>query len=52
MISVAIVDDKRDLREGYKIMLNAAEGFHCNDTYESAESAIVGLHSVILYSFK
>ena len=43
MISVAIVDDKRDLREGYKIMIDAAEGFRCINTYEDAESAIEGV---------
>lgn len=40
MIKVAIVEDKRDIREGLKNLLNTYEGFECVVTYESAELAI------------
>ncbi|MEM6723657.1 MAG: response regulator transcription factor [Bacteroidota bacterium] len=40
MIQVAIVDDKRDIREGLQIILNNAEDCRCVATYQDAESAI------------
>ena len=40
MISVAIVDDKRDVREGLKIILDMEEGFRCVGVFRDAESAI------------
>ncbi|MEO1516602.1 MAG: response regulator transcription factor [Bacteroidota bacterium] len=43
MISVAIVDDKRDIREGLKLILNGATDFSCKAVYENAESCIEGL---------
>jgi DNA-binding NarL/FixJ family response regulator len=43
MISVAIVDDHRDIREGLQNILNTAEGFRCVGTYGDAESAIEGI---------
>lgn len=43
MISVAIVDDKRDIREGLQNLLNTSEGFKCQSTYSDAESAIAGI---------
>ena len=46
MISVAIVDDKRDIRDGLKIMLDMAEGFKCVSAFSDAESAISGLRSI------
>ncbi len=45
MISVAIVDDKRDIREGIRLILDGAEGFQCVATYPDAESAIAGIRS-------
>lgn len=43
MISVVIVDDKRDIREGLQNLLNMSEGFRCTRTYGDAESAIKGI---------
>jgi DNA-binding NarL/FixJ family response regulator len=43
MISVAIVDDQRDIREGLQHLLNKAEGLECQSTYGDAESAIAGI---------
>ncbi len=43
MISVAIVDDKRDIREGLRIILNMEEGFRCVSVFQDAESAIRGM---------
>lgn len=45
MISVAIVDDKRDIREGLQNILNTAEGFKCIGIYGDAESAVSGILS-------
>ncbi len=43
MISVAIVDDKRDIREGLQNILLMADGFQCAGTFSDAESAIEGI---------
>lgn len=40
MINVAIVEDKRDIREGLEIILNHAEEFRCAATFTDAESAV------------
>lgn len=40
MIKVAIVDDKRDIREGLEIIINNAEDYQCIGTFNDAESAI------------
>ena len=43
MISVAIVDDQRDIREGLRNLLNMSEGIRCICTFGDAESAIKGI---------
>ena len=43
MISVAIVDDQRDIREGLQKVLNAADDICCIGAYSNAESAIEGI---------
>jgi len=43
MIKVAIVEDKRDIREGWQLILEAADGFECVATYSDGESAVEGL---------
>lgn len=43
MISVVIVDEKRDVREGLKMILDGAEGFQCKNVYSDGESAIEGI---------
>ena len=45
MIAVAIVDDKRDIREGIEIILKQAEGFQCVGSYPDAETAIQNIPS-------
>lgn len=43
MISVAIVDNQRDVREGFKLIIDSAEGFCCMKVFEDGESAINGV---------
>jgi DNA-binding NarL/FixJ family response regulator len=43
MIKVAIVEDKRDIREGWQLILEGADGFECVATYSDGESAAEGL---------
>jgi DNA-binding NarL/FixJ family response regulator len=45
-ITVAIVDDKRDIREGLQLIIEHAEGFQCVATYSDGESAVEGLPKV------
>ena len=46
MISVGIVDDQRDIREGLQNVLNMAEDIHCVGTFSNAEVAIDGILSL------
>src|SRR5215813_8402022 len=39
-IRVAIVEDRRELREGLAILINGTEGFRCSGTYRSMEEAL------------
>jgi len=39
-IKVAITEDKADIRESLKILINDADGFLCTDSYFSAEEAL------------
>ena len=45
-ITVAIVDDKRDIREGFQLIIDNAEGFRCVATYSDGESALENLPKV------
>lgn len=45
-IEVAIVDDKRDIREGLQLIIDNADGFKCVATYPDGESAAEGLPNV------
>ena len=40
MISVAIVDDEKELCESIAAFVNGSPGFHCVNTYHSAEAAL------------
>ena len=40
VISIAIVEDIRDIREGLTTLINFTEGFHCKGSYRSMEEAI------------
>ncbi|HZS47066.1 MAG TPA: response regulator transcription factor [Blastocatellia bacterium] len=39
-ISVAIIEDKRDIRESLAIIVNGTEGFKCTSSFRSMEEAI------------
>ena len=43
MITVAVVDDKRDIREGLRIVLDTTEGFKCLNVFGSGRKAIEGI---------
>lgn len=40
MITVAIVEDISEIREGLQLLIHSSEGFVCNETYASAEEAL------------
>src|SRR5215470_10656645 len=39
-IRVAIVEDRREIREGLAMIINGTPGFHCSGTYRSMEDAL------------
>lgn len=39
-IKVAIVEDRREIREGLAMLISGTEGFHCAGSYRSAEEAL------------
>ena len=43
MISVSIVDDKKELRQSIATFVNGSPGFRCVSAYSSAEAALKGL---------
>ncbi len=43
MINVCIIEDKRDIREGLKIIIDGDEEINCLSTYEDGESALIGI---------
>jgi DNA-binding NarL/FixJ family response regulator len=45
MITVAIVDDEKELRQSIATFVNGSPGFRCLSTYSSAEAALKGLPS-------
>lgn len=40
VIRVAIVEDRREIREGLAMLIGGTEGFHCTGGYRSAEEAL------------
>lgn len=46
MISVAIVDEQRDVREGLQNLLNSSQGYSCVATFDSGEMAIENVKRV------
>lgn len=42
-IRVAIVEDRREIRENLTLLLNATPGFHVTQSYPSMESALPGI---------
>lgn len=45
MISVAIVDDQRDVRDGLRKLLDSTDGFSCTGAYADGKSAIEGIRA-------
>jgi DNA-binding NarL/FixJ family response regulator len=45
MISVVIVEDIKEIREGLQILINGSEGFTCTQTFPSGEEAVAGISS-------
>jgi DNA-binding NarL/FixJ family response regulator len=39
-IKVAIVEDNEKIREGLAMLIDGSAGFHCSETYETAEEAL------------
>jgi DNA-binding NarL/FixJ family response regulator len=42
-IGVGIIEDQRELREGFAFLLNGIPGFACRHVYDSAEAALEGI---------
>jgi DNA-binding NarL/FixJ family response regulator len=42
-IGVGIIEDDRDLREGFSFLLNSVAGFECHHVYGSVEAALEGI---------
>jgi len=40
IIKVAIIEDRRDIREGLAVLVNGTEGYHCTGAFRSMESAL------------
>lgn len=45
MITVAIVEDIPEIREGLRLLIDSSGGFACNETYSTAEEALQQLPS-------
>ncbi len=41
-ISVAIIEDKRAIREGLNMIINGTPGYRCVGMYESVEDGLLG----------
>ena len=39
-VKVAIIEDRREIRDGLTMMINFTEGFNCNGSYRSMEEAL------------
>ena len=42
-IKVAIIEDRRDIREGLAVLINGTEGYQCTDAFRSMEEALESL---------
>ena len=40
IIKVAIVEDRREIRDGLAMLIGGTEGFECTGTYRSMEEAL------------
>jgi DNA-binding NarL/FixJ family response regulator len=46
MISVVIIEDIKEIREGLQMLIDGSEGFKCEQTFASAEEALDKLPSI------
>ena len=46
MISVVIVEDIKEIREGLKILIDGSQGFECHHCFSSAEEALVEIPKI------
>jgi len=44
-IKVAIIEDRRDIREGLAMLINGTEGYRCTGAFRSMEDALEGIDS-------
>lgn len=44
---VAIIEDRRELRDGLAMLIGGTDGFQCTGTYRSMEEALVGFASIL-----
>lgn len=42
-IKVAIIEDRRDIREGLAVLINGTEGYRCTNAFRSMEDALEGI---------
>lgn len=43
MITVAIIEDVKEIKEGLELLIDSGEGFQCVKTFATAEEALAGL---------
>jgi DNA-binding NarL/FixJ family response regulator len=43
VISVAIIEDQREVREGVAVLINGTKGYRCTASYRSMEDALAGI---------
>jgi len=43
VLSVAIIEDQKETREGLAFLINSADGFECRHAYASVEDALLGI---------
>jgi DNA-binding NarL/FixJ family response regulator len=46
VISVVIVEDIEEIREGLKLLIDRSEGFECNFSFSSAEAALAEIKNI------
>src|SRR5438128_4884068 len=46
-IKVAIIEDRREIRDGLAMLISGTEGFECTGTYRSMEDALPRIGSVL-----
>ena len=39
-LTIGIVEDEKNIREGIALLVDASEGFECKHTFDSAEEAM------------